>query len=220
MTDITLYGILRSPPVRAARIVCEEKEIPYHLITEDILNPDTTPLATPTLLGLNPLGQIPVMQQGDFTLFECMAICRYLDQNFEGIALHPGNPQDRARMDQWVSAAVTRFDRDLIRNYILPFSLAPKERHEDPAFVQKIGQAQQKAYADLAILDAAYRDREWLAGDIFTLADITMMPMVFYIEYLPGGKEVMAKLPHLARALNQFNSRPSAIATNPFAEAT
>lgn len=76
MAEIELIGVPQSTCVRAARTACEEKGVAYRLTP---LPPDT-----PEVLAIHPLGKIPVMRHGDFSLCETRAVVAYVDRAFPG----------------------------------------------------------------------------------------------------------------------------------------
>src|SRR5262249_48419758 len=47
---------------------------------------------------------VPILQHGDFTVYETSAIVTYLDDTFPNPSLQPESVRDRARMNQWISA--------------------------------------------------------------------------------------------------------------------
>src|SRR5437867_9873436 len=98
MPTVTVYGFPRSTFVQIVRLILEHKEVPY--VFSD-LEPE---MGAPTHLALHPFDRVPILQHGDFTLYETSAIAAYIDEAFDGPKLTPGDPQQRGRMNQWISA--------------------------------------------------------------------------------------------------------------------
>jgi glutathione S-transferase len=96
MSEVILHGVAPSSYVRTCRMALDEKGVAY---THDPVMPQT-----PEQLARHPWGKIPALSHGGVTLFESLAITRYVDEAFEGPALQPADPADRAQMDQWISA--------------------------------------------------------------------------------------------------------------------
>jgi glutathione S-transferase len=94
MNAVTLYGFPGSTYVRTARMVCEEKRIPYTLSPLEFRSESHR--------ALHPFLRMPAMRAGDVLLFETLAIATYLDGTGEARPLQPAAPPDRARMLQWV----------------------------------------------------------------------------------------------------------------------
>ena len=88
---IVIKGGKLSPFVRKVLVACEEKGIPY--AAEDLV-----PFPkTPELLALNPLGKIPILQDGDFVIPDSSVIIAYLERLHLTPALYPEDPQEVAR---------------------------------------------------------------------------------------------------------------------------
>src|SRR3712207_5932348 len=95
MSEFVVYGTLGSPYLRAALLGFEEKALPYRLV--------------PVPLGQNrseehrarhPFGRVPVVDHGEFRLYETQAILGYLDRIAPEPRLTPADPREAARMDQ------------------------------------------------------------------------------------------------------------------------
>ena len=95
--SVKLYGIPGSPYVRSVMAGLEEKQIPYDFVA---LAP--ADIARPEYLARQPFGRVPAFEHDGFALYETQAILRYLDGAFDGPALIPHDPKERARMDQLV----------------------------------------------------------------------------------------------------------------------
>src|SRR3954452_12286641 len=98
MSDVTLFGFPRSVYVQMAGIVLTHKEVPYAFHD---LEPE---MGGPSHLALHPFDRVPVLRHGDFTVYETAAIIGYVDDAFDGSKLTPDEPQQRARVNQWISA--------------------------------------------------------------------------------------------------------------------
>lgn len=71
MPVVEIVGPAPSTYTRVARMVCEEKQIPYELKQSLPHSPDVD--------AIHPFGKVPVMRHGDFELCESKAISTYLD---------------------------------------------------------------------------------------------------------------------------------------------
>ncbi len=94
MAEITIFGFPHSTFVHIARLVLTHKQVPY--IFED-LEPD---MGSPKHLALHPFDRVPILQHGDFMLYETSAIVAYLEEVFPMPLLRPETAQGRARMNQ------------------------------------------------------------------------------------------------------------------------
>ena len=98
MSDPIVFGFPRSTFVNIVRLVLTHKEVPYKF--QD-LEPE---MGKPSHLALHPFNRVPILQHGDFTVYETSAIVAYVDETFPRPPLQPRSIPDRARMDQWISA--------------------------------------------------------------------------------------------------------------------
>src|SRR3954471_8976069 len=97
MSDVTVYGFQRSTYVNVVRLVLTAKGVAFGFHdTED-------EMYTPEHLTRHPFGRAPALRHGDFMLYETSAIVTYVDEVFDGPKLTPAQPQERARMNQWIS---------------------------------------------------------------------------------------------------------------------
>src|SRR5258708_17027147 len=97
MTDFVVYGIPGSPYLRSALLGLEEKGARYRLA---VLGRDIGGARSEEHLQRHPFGRIPILEQGDFRLYETQAILRYLDAALPGVALQPKDARSIARMSQ------------------------------------------------------------------------------------------------------------------------
>ena len=86
-----LYGANGSPFFRKARVVLEEKGIPYE--TENLVPVPKTP----ELLAMHPLGKIPILRDGEVVVPDSSVICAYLEKKHPSPALYPADPADLTR---------------------------------------------------------------------------------------------------------------------------
>src|SRR6516225_8043687 len=98
MSELIVYGFPRSTFVNIVRLVLTHKEVPY---TFHDLEPE---MGKPIHLALHPFNRVPILQHGDFTVYETSAIVSYVEETIDHVALRPKSLRERARMDQWVSA--------------------------------------------------------------------------------------------------------------------
>lgn len=212
MPDVTIIGMPRSTLTRTVRIACLEKEITFEFSSRNIPSPGQP--APPALLRNNPFGKMPVLIHGPFVLYETAAICRYIDDHFPGPLLRPVAAEKVARMNQWISVAMTRLDPNIIRNFVIPTAFSDDETRNDPGFTVHMNKMADIIRRDLSVLDAACADG-WICGERFTIADMMIMPMIHYLHAMPGGPEMLADAPNVNDAFARFRARSAAAQTDP-----
>jgi glutathione S-transferase len=101
---LTILGRTTSINVRKALWTADELGVAY--VNEAWGKPVRDPNA-PEFLALNPNGQVPVLRDGDFVLWESSAIVRYLIDKYGSGELMPRDLQTRARAEQWFAWQAT-----------------------------------------------------------------------------------------------------------------
>jgi glutathione S-transferase len=205
MSEIEIVGFAPSTYVRAVRMVCEEKSIPYEL--------KGAPPHSPEALAVHPFGKIPVMRHGDFQLCESKAIATYLDLTFPGPRMIPTEPRQAALTEQWVSLVNSKMDGTMIRTYLFAYFF-PKTDDGKPDR-KTIDEVMPVMAEQIGILDRAVAKTGYLAGNGFTFADINVMPILFYIQKFPEGAAGMKAAKHLSSYYERLAARPSFQNTTP-----
>ncbi|HEY4140306.1 MAG TPA: glutathione S-transferase N-terminal domain-containing protein, partial [Pseudolabrys sp.] len=107
MSTLQIYGIARTRAFRALWIA-KECGIDYEHLPIEI---GDTGAKTPEFLAINPNGRLPVIVDGDFVLFESLAITMYLAKKHSLGRLYPTSLEGEARTWQWTSWALNEVDR-------------------------------------------------------------------------------------------------------------
>ncbi|MEH6688383.1 MAG: glutathione S-transferase [Halopseudomonas sabulinigri] len=191
-----LYDLEPSGNCYKVRLFASLINLNLELVAVDFVNGEHK---KPPLLDLNPLGQLPVLQDGSLVLRDSQAILVYLAGTYGGLAWWPAHPQGQAEIMQWLSFAgnevehsvcaarlVTQFGNDL----------------DKPA-------ALSRAAVILPILDAHLAQHDWLAIGRPTIADCAVYP---YVALAPEGDVDLAPYRHIARWLARVEGLPGYLA--------
>lgn len=166
----------------------EEKGVAY----------DLEPLAphSPEIDALNPFGKVPAFRHGELILFETIAIGCYVDEAFDGPPLWPKDEPARARFLQYMSAYLDN-TYSAVFPLILQRLVVPNRGGTPDEGV--IAGAVPRALRQLEIFDGALGDSPWLAGAEFSLADMFLAPMVFYLGVMPESGKLLGNIGDLNR---------------------
>jgi len=158
-------------------------------------------------LARNSLGEVPVLELDDGSFIsESIAICRYLESEYPDKPLLGNNPTESAKIEMW-NRRMEQQIMDCMARYGL---------HTIPMFADKIEQmpdyaeSQKRLFTEkLTWLDKEMDDgRDFVAGDQFSIADITGMAALMICGFtnikLPKG------LKNVQRWASSVQSRPSA----------
>jgi glutathione S-transferase len=128
----------------------------------------TRPTSEPEFLALNPNAQIPVLVDGDFVLWESHAILRYLATTEGDSALLPQDIRPRAIVNQWLDWYATEMGAAMSYGF---HALGRKSPGYDNR--ERTEESVTRTRKCISILEQTLTDgRAFIAGDIFTLADI------------------------------------------------
>jgi glutathione S-transferase len=120
--------------------------------------------------ALNPNRMVPVLVDGDFTLWESNTICRYLCAREADDGLLPVAPRLRASVEQWMDWQATELNNAW--RYAFMALVRESPSHTDPAQVAASVDAWNRHVGMLEARLAA--TGAWVAGERFTLADIVI----------------------------------------------
>ena len=162
--SITLYHV---PGTRSCRIIwlCEELGLNYEL--ERISFAPEFRMSS-EWLALNPVGKVPVLRDGDLTMFESGAMAQYLLQRYGDGRLERRPGSDAyAHYLQWCWFAEATFARPL-------GEIVNHRRNFDPPLPDVMAEMQVRSRLCAAAIDDAIRDRNYIVGDAFSAADIML----------------------------------------------
>jgi glutathione S-transferase len=160
---IKIYGPAASRAARALWIV-HELGIPFEHVPMEMKD-----LKGPDYLKINPNGKVPTLVEGDFKLFESMAINLYLAKRFNKESFWPASAEDQALCYQWSFWGMTEVEKPLLTVLIDMFMTAPDKRKPEA-----VAEAQKALPKPFGVLNAALEGREYLLGSTFTVADLNL----------------------------------------------
>jgi glutathione S-transferase len=205
---VTLFGLERSVYTRIARLALAEKQVSYALNEVEIFGPDGVP---PAQLARHPFGRIPALDHDGFMLYETGAITRYVDEAFDGPALQPREPAQRARMNQALGVLDAYAYRPLIWGVFVQRVRLPLQGQASDEDVVRRSLA--AADAALGVLERWLDGSECLCGSALTLADLHACPMLCYFSLAPEGDAALQRHSRLVAWFERMQSRPSVAAT-------
>jgi glutathione S-transferase len=175
-----LHGHPASPSTRLVLTTLAEKGHEAELI---LVDPARGASRSPEHLVHQPFGLVPVLEDGDFVLYESRAICRYVNEKLPGPSLVPATVEGRARMEQFISIEQSHLSGAILTG--------------PPADLVR----------PLDVLDRALERGDYLAGT-FSLADIFYIPAMDRL-FLAGQGHLLTSRHHLAAWWGRLRERPS-----------
>lgn len=226
---IELYHHGTSVCAAKPRIAMFEKGLDWTGHYVDILKGEQF---APAYLKLNPRGEVPTLVHDGRIVRESTIIGEYLDEAFPQVALRPIDAYERVKMRMWgkrideevfPATAILTFaishrhpvlanSPDIIEEYVnrlgpeeAPHRRARLERGIDDPDALKSLKVFVQFFADL---DAALAGKQWLAGDMFSLAEVNVIPFVNRMEMLQLQGMWEAKHPHMTAWWRRIKTRP------------
>jgi len=207
---IELCGADYSVYVRSARLALMEKGVAYELVPVDVFAHGGPPAE---YLELQPFGKIPALKHGNITLYETVAILRYIDEALDGPPLQPGDPLGRARMTQVLSILDTYAYKTLVWDIFV--ERVVKTRGGAPADEVRIASSMGLARTIVTALEDHCTGEPFLLGSLPSLADCHAAPMLNLFQKAEEGTLLLKRAPKLSAWLERFKERPSFAATGP-----
>ena len=195
----------RAPNPRRVRVFLAEKGIEMEFQQLDIMASEHK---SEEMTALNPVQRIPILLLDDGTaISETISICRYFEAVQPNPCLMGETPLEIATIDMWL--------RRVEEKLLMP--VANVLRHTNPRMavlenpqVPEWGEVNREKVAwMLDILDAELAGRDYIAGDAFSVADITALVAVDFMRVI---KMELGDRQHLRRWHDRVSSRPSASA--------
>jgi glutathione S-transferase len=194
----------QAPNPRRVRIFLAEKGITVPCEELDLMK---GALKTEDFTRLNKFQRVPILVLDDGTVIsETMAICRYFEETKPEPALFGNGAVGRAVVEMWNR----RMELNLFFHVTQAFRhIHPAMAHLEVPQVKEWGEANKaKALDVLAIMDEQLGSNRFVAGNDYSVADITALVAIEFMR--PARLQRPENLKHLARWYEEVSSRPSA----------
>ncbi|MFT2110322.1 glutathione S-transferase family protein [Marinomonas sp. 2405UD68-3] len=201
-----IYDVANFPNPLRVRIALAEKNATSHVtfIPVDLMNGEHR---TDAFLAKNPAASVPVLELEDGTFIsECTAITEYIDQHFSGPSLTGETAKERAIINMQQKRAESMV-LDCVAAYFhhATDGLGPAlETYQNNEWGQK---QKEKSLNGLAYFNTVLSSSTFLAGETFTIADITLYAGIGFAGF--AQIEIPAELTHVHRWLTLVAERPS-----------
>jgi glutathione S-transferase len=179
-----LYSAALSLFSRKVEIALAEKGLAF----ERVMVPFTQTVGYspkhPDVLAANPKGQVPVLIDGDLTLYDSTVILEYLEDAYPTPALYPGTPQARAQCRQW-----ELFADEILLTPVRALMHRTGPRPADPQRWLDLETAAEVAKGQIAQhfthINQQLTGKSFLCGSL-SIADIALFTTVLYSQRLAG----------------------------------
>jgi glutathione S-transferase len=182
-SQLVLYGFQRSTYVSVIRLVLHAKEVAFDFHDTE------SEMYSAEHRSRHPFGRVPVLQHGDFWLYETTAIALYIEENFAGPKLLPEDARKRAIVHQWLSALNAYFYPNIVFALVherLVFGELGITPDEDV-----IAEAIPRIAECLDVMQSTLDAQRFLADNQVTMADYFLLPAITALTFVPEGQALL-----------------------------
>ena len=203
-----VYGPAGSTYVWSTRLALAEKGVAHELVEIPFGEHRQEPH-----LQRHPFAKVPAFEHDGFALYETQAILRYIDEGFPVAPLQPTDLHQFARMNQIMGIVDAYLWPSIAGGILFNRILAP--RLGLPANEAVVTAALPRACLCLAEIARLQGDQPYLAGERVSLADLMVIPLLYYFGRLPEGAAALAEHPSLIAWMRRMEERQSFQVTKP-----
>lgn len=190
---IKLYRNPKSGHCHRVELMLALLNLPYETIDLDMMNGAHK---APDFLKISPFGLVPAIEDGGYTLSDSNAILVYLVETYaKGSHWLPSAPNEAAEVQRWLTVAADNvYSGPCTARLVKLFGTS----HDHAAAVTK-------AHDLLKVMDTHLADRDWLATDTITIADVAGYS---YIAHAPEGGVDLAPYSNVRAWLERIETQP------------
>ncbi len=193
---IRLYTTLLSGHGHRVKLFLTLLDLPFEVVELDMKAGDNR---KPAYLALNPLGQVPTIQDGDLTLFDSNAILVYLAKRYGDASWLPEDPLGAATVQRWLSLAAGQIAYGPCAARLVTVFGAPLDHESAKKIAVKL----------FNVLESELADKAFAAGNQVTIADIAAHT---YIAHAPEGGVSLEPYPNIRAWLRRVEALPRFVA--------
>ena len=195
---LKFFYSLAPNPMKVA-LFLEEAELDYEAVPVDTRKGEQF---APDFAKLNPNNKVPVIVDGDATVFDSNAILLYLAEK-TGRFLPGGTPAMRGELLSWlmfVATGIGPYSGQCV--HFRHFAPEPKE--------YAVKRYLFEAKRHFAILDVHLNGRDWMVGSEYSIVDMAVWGWARMVPFVIG-EDAWTELPNLKRLFDTVSARPAAI---------
>nr|BBA68561.1 glutathione S-transferase [Nemophila menziesii] len=202
---VKVYGPVTAACPQRVLVCLLEKEVEFEVFPLNLQSGDQK---QPEFLLRQPFGQVPAIEDGDFKLFESRAISRYYAEKYakQGTNLLGNTLEEKAVVDQWLEVEAHNFN-DLVYNIVLQLLVFPGMGAKSN--MDLVRDCEKKLEKVLDVYEARLSKSKYLAGDSFTLADLSHLPSIRFLMNEGGFQHLVNDRKNVNSWWIDISSRPA-----------
>ncbi len=205
---IDVYWGSGSPYCWRVLLALERKGLPWR---SHLLNTDLQEHKAPQIVAMNPRGRLPVLRDGDYIVFESLAVLYYLDLKYPAPPLFGHSPEEAGVIMRVINEFQAYTEADLMR-------LVNELQSPAPRFGEGLTRAMHTVAREARTIEGRLSKGDWIVGDAVSAADIAIYPCIRLLHRAllrPGAQELATRFlpaevhyPQLARWLRRVEALP------------
>ncbi len=191
-TPLKFYRYPLSGHAHRVALMLSLLDVPHEVVDVDLRQREQK---RPEFLALNAFGQVPVIDDNGVVIADSTAILVYLAKRYGGEAWLPQDPVGAAMVQRWLSVASGPLASGPASARLVTLFGAPLD----------VDATLSRAHALLAVMEGELGQRDFLAGDAPTIADLACYA---YVAHAPEGNVSLAQYPRIRAWLVRIESLP------------
>jgi glutathione S-transferase len=164
---IEVYWGSGSPYSWRVLLALEHKRLPY---TSHLLQFSKQEHKSPQMLGMNFRGRVPVLKDGDYVVFESLAVLYYLDQKYPDPPLFGSSPEE-AGVIMRVICEYQAYTEEHLMKIARAYFLRPQAVKHD-----ELADSMHVVASEARSIEARLAKSDWVVGETLSAADIVIFP--------------------------------------------
>jgi glutathione S-transferase len=210
MTTLEVYWGSGSQPAWRVLLTLVIKGVPYE---SKLMSFSSGELKAPEFIAMNPRHKVPTIRDGDYTLYESMAILAYLEKKYPDPPLFGSTPEETGLIWRWISEFQAYLEPTLHGEIVRPLFFNKSEERAD-----SIRAAIEPLHTELANWEAQLGRTPYLVGAELTAADVVFFPTFMGLLRAAGKPAAQAfdlnvlpleeRYPNLQQWVKRFEALP------------
>ena len=172
-------------------LALEHKRLEYR---SHLLKFDQQEHKAPQMLAMNPRGQLPVLRDGDYVVFESVAILYYLDLNYPEPAIFGRSPEESGVIMRVICEYQAYAEPSLMQ--IVSNMLYRREPTLGEGMAEAMSEAMHRVASEARTIERRLAQSDWVVGESFSAADMVIYPdirLLLRALAQPGAHELAAR---------------------------
>jgi glutathione S-transferase len=166
---IDLYWGSGSPFAWRVLLALEFKHLPY---TSHVLQFSKQEHKSPQMLALNPRGRVPVLKDGDYVVFESLAVLYYLDLKYPAPPIFGRTPEEAGVIKRVICEFQAYAETQVTNIVTAVFAKTPNLPAAD------LTAAMHVVASEARTIEGRLSKSDWIVGESLSAADMVIFPTI------------------------------------------